>query len=176
MEFATKVSFLMYWYFLIHLLVFNSVVITCHIWYNNYMKFEDLLAAIVNEPVFETGLLLVGNVDPGNVQRQLSRWVKSGRLLQLRRGLYALAAPYQKTVPHPFLVANRLVRGSYVSLQSALSYHGLIPEGVTTVTNVTTGRPGVFETALGRFEFRHIKPPFLQGFRMTELGKDKMPF
>jgi hypothetical protein len=140
------------------------------------MKFDDLLKAIANEPVFETGLLLAGNVDSADVRRQLSRWVKSGRLLQIRRGLYALASPYQKTIPHPFLVANRLVRGSYVSMQSAMSYHGLIPEGVTSVTSVTTGRPMVYETPLGRYEFHHIKPDFLQGFRLTELGNQQAAF
>jgi len=134
------------------------------------MKFDQLLMAIADEPVFETGLLLAGDVGPLDVRRQLSRWVKSGRLLQLRRGLYALAPPYQKIKPHPFLIANRLVPGSYVSLQTALSYHGLIPEGVTTVTSIATGRSAVYETPLGRYEYHHIKPAFLQGFRMTGLG------
>lgn len=104
-----------------------SMALTCHSWYNNRMKFEQLLAAVGDEPVFETGLLLAGEVDPSDVRRQLSRWVASGRLFQLRRGLYALAPPFQKVLPHPFLVANRLVGGSYVSLQSALAHHGLIP-------------------------------------------------
>lgn len=62
-----------------------------------------------DEPVFEAGLLLAGDVDPSDVRRQLSRWVNAGRLYQLRRGLYALAPPFQKIRPHPFLVANRLV-------------------------------------------------------------------
>lgn len=140
------------------------------------MKFEDLLATISNEPIFETGLLLVGNVDPGDVRRQLSRWVKSGRLLQLRRGLYTLAPPYRKTMPNPFLIANRLVRGSYVSLQSALSYHGLIPEGVTTIISVTLGRPGIFETPLGRYEFHHLKSNFFKGFYLTEVEREQQIF
>ena len=71
------------------------------------MKFEQLIEIAGEEPVFETGLLLAGDVDSADVQRQLSRWVQAGRLYQLRRGLYALAPPYQKVRPHPFLVANR---------------------------------------------------------------------
>ncbi|MEZ4555099.1 MAG: hypothetical protein R2854_01360 [Caldilineaceae bacterium] len=43
------------------------------------------------------------------------------RIMQLRRGLYFIAAPYQKQRPHPFLVANRLLQPSYVSMQSALA-------------------------------------------------------
>ncbi|HEC35357.1 MAG TPA: hypothetical protein ENI39_02345, partial [Anaerolineae bacterium] len=72
------------------------------------MDFNRSLRIVGDEPVFETGLLLAGDVDPRHVRRQLSRWTRAGRLYQLRRGLYALAPPYQKTRPHPFLVANRI--------------------------------------------------------------------
>jgi len=75
-------------------------------------------------------------------------------LYQLRRGLYALAPPYQKVKPHPFTIANRMVRGSYVSSQSALSHYGLIPEVVPVVTSVTASRRGQWETELGNFLFR----------------------
>ncbi|MGQ9767067.1 MAG: type IV toxin-antitoxin system AbiEi family antitoxin domain-containing protein, partial [Anaerolineae bacterium] len=104
------------------------------------MEFSRLLTIIGEEPLFETGLLLAGEVDPNDVRRQLSRWVKAGRLYQLRRGLYALAPPFQKVKPHPFVVANRMARGSYVSLQAALAHYGLIPEAVPAVTSVTTAR------------------------------------
>jgi len=49
---------------------------------------------------------------------------------------------YYKVKPHPFVVANRMVRGSYVSCQSALAHYGLIPEHVPVVTSITTARPG----------------------------------
>ena len=129
------------------------------------MRFGSLLALVREEPVFETGLLLAGDVDPLDVRKQLSRWVASGRVHQLRRGLYALAPPFQKVRPHPFLVANRLVRGSYISLQSALAYRGAIPEYVPVTTSVTNGRPGRWETPLGVFEFRHIHPDLFEGYR-----------
>ena len=91
------------------------------------MEFDQMLEIVGNEPVFRTGLLLAGDVDPVHVRRQLGRWVKAGKVYQLRRGLYALAPPHQQTKPHPFLISNQLVRPSYVSLQSALGYYGLIP-------------------------------------------------
>lgn len=50
--------------------------------------------------------------------------------VQLRRKLYALATPWRRVHPHPFLIANELHHPSYVSLQSALAYHGMIPEAV----------------------------------------------
>src|SRR3954466_2221215 len=99
------------------------------------MKFEELLEIVADDPLFETGVLLAGDVDPANVHRQLSRWVRAGRLHQLRRGLYAVAPPFQKVRPHPFLIANRLVPGSYVSLQSVLANSSLIPESVPVTTS-----------------------------------------
>ncbi len=134
------------------------------------MRYEKLQEIVGDEPLFETGLLLAGDVDPAGVRRQLSRLTASGRLLQLRRGLYALAPPFQKVKPHPFLVANRIMRPSYVSLQAALAYHGLIPEYVPMVTSVTTSRPGLWNTPLGDFEYRHVKVGLFFGYRMEDLG------
>jgi predicted transcriptional regulator of viral defense system len=140
------------------------------------MKFPRLLEIVGDEPVFETGLLLAGNVDPTNVRRQLSRWTGAGRLYQLRRGLYALAPPFQKIKPHPFLVANRLARGSYVSLQSALAYHGLIPEAVPVTTSVTTLRPARWDTPWGTFEVRHVKKDLFFGYELNDVGIDQRAF
>ncbi len=149
---------------------FFFVAIICHLWYVISMEFEKLLEIVGDEPVFETGLLLAGDVNPAHIRRQLSRWVKTGRIYQLRRGLYTLAPPFQKVVPHPFLVANRLVRGSYVSLQSALAFYGLIPEYVPMTTSVTVARPDRWTTPLGTYEFRHIKTPFLFGYRQENVS------
>jgi predicted transcriptional regulator of viral defense system len=140
------------------------------------MNFDDLLAIVSDEPVFNTGLLLTGDVSPAYVRRQLSGWVTAGRLWQLRRGLYALAPPYRKTKPHPFLVANRLVPGSYVSLQSALAYHALIPEHVAVTTCVTTKRPGEWGTPLGRFMVRHIHPGLFFGYENVSVSRDQRAF
>lgn len=134
------------------------------------MRFEKLLEVVGDEPLFETGLLLAGDVDPSGLRRQLSRWTEAGRLLQLRRGLYSLAAPFQKVRPHPFVVANRLVPGSYVSLQAALAHFALIPEAVPVTTSVTVGRPGRWDTPLGTYEFRHLQRGLFQGLRKTLLA------
>lgn len=134
------------------------------------MEFDRLLDLVGAEPVFESSLLLAGDVHPEIVRLQLVRWVKSGRIYQLRRGLYAIAPPYQKIKPHPFLVANRLQRASYVSLQSALAFYGLIPETVNSTVSVTAGRPERLETPLGIYEYRHIQPNLFSGYQMVDLA------
>jgi len=64
----------------------ESVAIICLSWHIVSMEFANLLKIVGEEPVFETSLLLAGEVDPADVRRQLSRWTTSGRLHQLRRG------------------------------------------------------------------------------------------
>ena len=69
-----------------------------------------------------------------------------------------------------------MVRGSYVSCQSALAYYGLIPEYVPVVVSVTTVRPAHWETPLGIFEFRHIKTELLRGSRLIDLDGGQRAF
>jgi hypothetical protein len=135
------------------------------------MKWDELLNAVGAEPIFETGLLLVGDVDRADVSRQLSRWAASGRLVQLRRGLYTFGGSYTRGLrtPHPYEIANRLVPGSYVSLSSVLARTGLIPEYVPVTTSITTGRPLRDVTPLGTFLYRHVKPAMFWGFETVEL-------
>ncbi|MFN2165798.1 MAG: hypothetical protein ACK2U9_06015, partial [Anaerolineae bacterium] len=140
------------------------------------MKWESLVLLVGNEPVFTSGLLLAGDSSPQQVRLQLGRWVKAGRLLQLRRGVYALASPWSKVEPHPFVIANAMQRGSYVSLQSALSYHGVIPEHVPVVTSVGPGRPETLRNPLGTFRFNHVATDMLFGYRRTEVAGSQFAF
>lgn len=137
------------------------------------MKWIDFLNRVGDEPVVTTGLLLAGETDRSGVERQLSRWTAAGRLIQLGRGVYTVAPPFRNRLPHPFLLANRLRRPSYVSLQSALSYWGLIPEGFASVTSVTTGRPQTVRTSIGEFSFRHVKVPWFHGYEDVSGNPDQ---
>ncbi|MEI8189651.1 MAG: hypothetical protein WCI75_08035 [candidate division NC10 bacterium] len=140
------------------------------------MKWESLLGLVANEPVFSSALLLAGNVSARQVRLQLSRWVKAGRLLQLRRGLYALAPVWRKMEPHAFLVANRLQRGSYVSVQAALAFHGMIPEHVPVVTSVGPGRPEMVRNPLGAFQFTHLAEALRFGYAQVEVAPRQVAF
>lgn len=140
------------------------------------MEFRKLLEIVGDEPVFETGLLLSGDVDPVDVRRQLSRWTKSGKVNQIRRGLYALAPLYRKRIPHPFVVANKILPASYVSLQSALAFYGMIPEYVPVTTSVTTQRPYRWETEFGIFDFRHLTRQYFFGYQVYDLGDRQQAF
>ena len=134
------------------------------------MKIEELSYRVSKSGLFRTGQILSGSKQPANVRRQLDRWVKSGRILQLRRGVYVLQKPYASSDLHPFVIANALKKASYVSLQSALAHYGMIPEYVPVTTSMTTGRPEELDTSIGRFQFRHISTNRFFGFSEMEVA------
>ena len=140
------------------------------------MKFSELIGAVGEEPVFESSLLLAGRSDPDGVRRQLSRWTASGKIIKLRRGLYALSPPWRRRHPHPFLVANRLMPGTYVSGLSALAHARAIPEYVPETTSVGPGKPHIRQLPLGRFSFRHVKPRLLFGYQALAVDDDQQAF
>lgn len=144
--------------------------------YTSYMYFQHVAAQLAKFPLFESELLYAGADDPRQVQRQLADWVRSGKVVQLRRGLYTLAQPYQVETPHSYTIANYLTRGSYVSLHVALSHYDLIPEHVAVVTSVTTGRPGMWQNQYGYFSYQHIQPALFFGFQYRQVTKTQWAY
>jgi len=63
-----------------------------------------------------------------------------------------------------------------VSLHSVLAHYGLIPEYVPLTTSVTTGRPGLWKTPLGPYDYRHVRKDLLIGYRRTALADDQEAF
>lgn len=140
------------------------------------MKWHELLDIVGDEPFFRSGMLLAGDARPDQVRVQLARWVRGGKLRMLARGLYTLAPPWRKRDPHPFELANALRPGSYVSLQSAMAYHGIIPEHVPVVMSVGPGRPGILHTSEGVFAFRWLHPALRFGYLEEQVAHDRTAF
>jgi hypothetical protein len=91
---------------------------------------------------------------------KLGELVREGYLLQAKRGIYIPGPELKMAGPEPFLLANYLVGPSYVSLDTALSYWGLIPERVYEISSVTTARPRTIRTAAGRFSYQRLHLPY----------------
>jgi len=87
----------------------------------------------------------------------VNKAIKKEEIIQIRRGLYLLADRYRQKKLSKFFLASRIVSHSYLSLDSALSYHGWIPEHVTTVTSILArGRTKQFITPFGEFIFYQL--------------------
>ncbi len=84
------------------------------------------------------------------------RAVQSGEILRIKPGLYCLTEVFRRSHPHPFVIAALLHSPSHISLESALSHHGLIPEAVHQIRSVTIQRSREFLTPLGIFTFQRV--------------------
>jgi predicted transcriptional regulator of viral defense system len=127
------------------------------------MKFDEVVVLCQDLPCFCSGMLAAGE-KLDQVRVQLNRWVKAGKLVRIHKGWYTLAAPWRRVSINLFALACSIKAGSYVSLQSALSYHGMIPEYVPETTCITTGRPQCIQTPFGRISYRHLKSGAFTGF------------
>lgn len=94
--------------------------------------------------------------DYTNPDDLLSRMVKSGELIRLKNGFYLIAEKIEDT-PVPYeQVANLLYGPSYISFEWALSFYGMIPEGVYLVTSASAVKSKTFTTPVGTFEYVHL--------------------
>ncbi|MGB4400566.1 MAG: hypothetical protein WBJ10_14430 [Daejeonella sp.] len=100
--------------------------------------------------------------------------LNEGVLESVKKGLY-IAGPAIKTAkPEPFLLANHILGPSYVSLDTALSYHGWIPERVYEVSSMTTKASRKFITTLGVFTYTHLSLPYYAfGIRQVQLAEEQ---
>ena len=103
----------------------------------------------------------------------VNRALKKGTLTRLRRGLYLIGKPFTKNTPSNLQIAHSLYGPSYISFESALFYHQLIPEAVYTTTSATTKRTKEFTTPIGVFQYTHV-PKYLSylGVQIVEVDNE----
>lgn len=128
------------------------------------MKYITFKQKIKSLPIFSTGLLSSLTEDVKTLKVQLSNWKKKGSVVQLRKGLYVLGREDRKIEPSLYYLANQIFIPSYVSLESAFAFYGLIPEFVAQITSVTTRKTCKFQNEFGVFSYQHLKPKCFTGF------------
>lgn len=130
------------------------------------MNFQLFKNKFCRYPFIRTKDILFTSEEPvQSMRNQISRWEKKGLLLKIKKGMYILNENDRKVFPSRFFFANQIIWPSYVSLESALSYYGLIPERVEDVTSVTTKKTSSFNAPLGEFVYRHLKTEAFKGYR-----------
>ncbi|HSV43382.1 MAG TPA: hypothetical protein VLJ10_02400 [Candidatus Bathyarchaeia archaeon] len=135
------------------------------------MKYDDFRQKFKKFPVIDTDTAIRLTQENTQVMRnQISRWVKSGQLVQLKRGLYLFNENDRDQKVTNLFCGNKLYEPSYVSMETALSLYGIIPEGVSVVTSITTKVTKRFRNKVGDFLYQHIKPQAFRGFRQETFG------
>lgn len=138
------------------------------------MIWKNFLEEFAARPMFHSSMLNIFHERREHLNVQLSRWVKAGKLIQVRKGWYLIAQPYrQQDITLP-VIANRVVHPSYLSLDWALQYYDLIPEHVPNPTSVTSGRGIRFMFRDNLFIYRHIQPAFFLGYEQRDYNGCKI--
>ncbi len=86
----------------------------------------------------------------------ITRFLLDGSIIRVKKGLYVFGENYRKGLICKESLANLIYGPSYISLESALSYHGLIPERVEQMTSMTCLRSKNFQTPIGIFTYNHL--------------------
>lgn len=122
------------------------------------MDFLQLIQPYRGQPLTHQLLLSVlkGYKRPNDKIHEL---LAAGVLLPVRKGLYVAAAPDSST-PEPVLLANHIYGPSYVSMESALSFYGMIPERVYELASATSKVSRRFHTPVGTFTYTRLPLPY----------------
>lgn len=105
---------------------------------------------------------------PGFDRNNLFRWTRKGLLVRLRRGYFAFPE-YKGKPDYAFYFANRIYRPSYISLHTALSFYGMIPEIVVQITSVTTLKTISFYNTFAQYSYKSMKKELFFGYILKPL-------
>ena len=128
-----------------------------------------------NIPIEEFDYVMLKSVlkNYKNPRVKINDLIKRNKIVRVKKGLYIFGS----TISHNFYIketlANLIYGPSYISMEYALSYYGIIPERTETITNVTNKRNKMFETPIGRFSYKYINPK-LYSFGITQIEIDDL--
>ncbi len=128
---------------------------------------EDLRRDLECEE-FDYALLMSYLRDYAKPRNKITRLIESESIIRVKKGIYVFGPKYRRGPICKEVLANWIYGPSYVSMQYALSYYGLIPERVETITSMTSRRDKYFSTPLGVFSYKYI------GLKKFQLGVRQM--
>jgi len=129
-----------------------------------YLEFQKYFSDYVVFSIKE-----IEKVFPNFNKVNLLTWQKKNYLTKLRNGYYKLNI-VRNSEFELFITANKIYTPSYISLESALSFYGIIPEAVFSVTSVTTLKTNSFENKEGNFIYKHLKSKLFFGYQLIQAG------
>lgn len=105
-------------------------------------------------------------------RNNLVRWTKQGLILRLRQGYYTFPE-YRSKSDYAWYFANRIYRPSYISLHTALSFYGLIPEAIVQITSVTSLKTASFSNAFGEYSYNTLKEELMFGYEQKPMTDNR---
>ena len=105
-------------------------------------------------------------------RNNLTRWVKKGLLVRLRQE-YLAFPEYLHRPDYAQYIANRIYRPSYISLHTALSFYGMIPEAVVQITSVSSLKTATFKNPFGEYSYKNLKSELMFGYEPRPMADGK---
>ncbi|HBC44636.1 MAG: hypothetical protein UX08_C0001G0069 [Candidatus Collierbacteria bacterium GW2011_GWB1_45_35] len=127
------------------------------------MKYLDLKENLRDFVSFSVSDIL--KIDAKFYAQRLSEWQRKGYIKKITKGYYTFSdTKINESVLS--IIANRLYSPSYISLEMALSFYGIIPESVYTITSITSRRTRNIKTEIGQFSYTSVRPDLFFGYRL----------
>jgi len=107
----------------------------------------------------------------GTVQTALYRWMKSGHVIQLKKGVYTTRRFYEihrADADFSMAVSAILIPQSYVSLEFILQRHAVLTDVTYPITAITLKNTRLIKNSLGTFTYQHIKENLYRGFSISD--------
>ena len=121
----------------------------------------------IDQEIFDYTQLMIALKDYSKPRDAVSGLLRKRLIIRIRKGLYIFGQLWQRNTVSLETLANLVYGPSVISLEYALSWYGLIPEHVETITSITTGRSRVFQTSTGRFSYQQLgKESYATGITM----------
>jgi predicted transcriptional regulator of viral defense system len=116
----------------------------------------------ITQPVFRTADVTAAlNISKSHASKLLERLARGDQVMRLKRGLWTLTEGLESFALVPHMTAPF---PSYVSLQSALYYHGMISQIPDVIYCVSLARTRTYQTPVASFSVHHIPGHFFFGY------------
>ncbi|RKX81049.1 MAG: hypothetical protein DRP57_12345 [Spirochaetes bacterium] len=136
-----------------------------------WKKIEKTLRKLSYFEVSEVAQLLM--IENSQASQVLSRWVKSGRVVRVKRGRYVSYEGYlsnRNELDYVGMIASIVQPSSYLSREYVLQKHGVLSEASYLITSMTSKNTQSVTNVMGTFESRHIKASLYGGYYESVVG------
>jgi len=134
----------------------------------NKMQFIEFRNKFKNQYVFSKKD--IEKLFPAYNKMNLVNWQKKGHITRIRNSWYCFSE-INEIKSYNLLIANKIYKPSYVSLETALSFYGFIPEAVFLTTSVSSRKTIEFDTKLGVYSYKSIKENLFFGYKLLDFDK-----
>jgi predicted transcriptional regulator of viral defense system len=129
----------------------------------NIMNFLTFRKTLHGYPVFSIGD--IEKIFPDFNRKNLANWQQKKYIQKIRNSWYRFS-DNDLNENALFFISNQIYAPSYISLESALSHYGFIPEGVFQITAISTLKTDNFDTPIGYFNYQNLKPNLFFGYKL----------